>query len=78
MHSELLLSIVLFQIGLHLLLQLGYSFFRIIASIKIFAQYGRTNEPSPAGPRSVWSRSIFNTFQRTPSNGSFHLSATGG
>ena len=80
MNPELLLSIVLIQIGLHLLLQLGYSSYRAITGTETVARYGRDDEPGPAGRRPAWSRSIFDTVRRTPGggSGSSHSSATGG
>ena len=78
MHSELLLLIVLLQIGLHLLLQVGYGFYKIISNTDIVKQYGRDYEPNRTDSHSVRSRSNLHTLQRTSDSGLSRLSAMAG
>ena len=53
MHPELVLSIVLFQIKLHLVLQLGFGVYNTI--VRAVAQHGRDDELRHAYRRSIWS-----------------------
>lgn len=54
MHPELLYSAVLFQIRLHICLQLGYGFYKTISNSKFVSQYGRNRELSHVHRRSIW------------------------
>ena len=55
MHPELLLSAVLFQISLHIVLQLGYGFYKTISNTKTVTQLSRNDELNHEHRRSVWS-----------------------
>lgn len=53
MHPEFALSLVLFQIIFHLILQLGYGLYKTFRNTKIVTQHGRDDELGHAHRRSI-------------------------
>lgn len=53
MHPEHALSAALFQISLHLILQLGYGLYKTFSKTNIISRHGRDHELSHAQRRPV-------------------------